>query len=1399
MSKKIILSAVGIVAALMAAFVLYVTNLDWNSHKNELATRFSKTLGKKIVFTGDLSVSLLPQPHLSAKDVQILNPQTSEKLAAVDVLETALSLRALLQGVPDISSMSLVGAEFWYTVDENGVSNWHQQQKSQLLDADIEMHMQTFALQNSLVHYQNRKYEINIDLTQLNAEVQATSLVGPYRIDGNFKKGDDHYGIAINIGEVSQGDDIRVNLAVTHPRSESFMRYDGSYNFDTGAFKGDFSGDSNKPADFVNMVSGKQLVDTAYNQSLLFSVGAAADNQALTLNRLAIKFGQLLEGSGDIKVPFTTAEGEKPTIDVRYQMVNADIRPLAQFLYDEFMRYKASDKKYEPHFDYNINYDLAAEKVIVSDAAGGYFENVSAKGSWFNNAFSLDDFYAGCPGNIVLTMSGSLVAENQAPYYFAKVNLDGKNFLTFINALGVKLTAPTPAAYRDIKLAFTLSGTNSAMASEAFNLQMDKAIWEAAAQVNMLEGNRNIYQLKVRADKANLDNYIAYDDKISGWRENLQDDFARLGFLQDQSVQLDFSADSVLYKGITYNKPELKVQTDGKQLKIENAKVDDVMGAKIAVNAVIEGLGTTELTIDELGYDLSVVNMTPLIAKLQLDLPQWKLFSDKPLQSSGKLNGNLQQVEINAASSVQDMHFNYTGKLTQEKYFDFDGQILLKTTNVASLVNNLGGQWKRAGNVSALNCSGHLQGNSRNWQFNEAECVLGTAQYTGNLSVERNRGEYSLTADVEVTDFDLANVLDVQSTKNKKEGTAVFDDDFLARPSFNRSLISYEIYRDLYMSIQLKARRAFYNEEVFDDVSAHVINAQNVLRLQDLHFVYKDADYAGKLQVDYSQQPQLSGALTIRNYELPALGGKIYKITKGTADAETEFTGAATSVEDFVNSLTGTLNLTISNLAVNGFDFGAISNDLAVRQYSKGLFQVVHDNLQSGDSNFKTFVGQIEMKNGTLDFRQAMLENSDVTVMMSGRDSLTDWQMGNEFIVNLKKNTRLPPFQFSLSGSMNKPALEINIEDIVRLYDEHWEKIEAEEQKKREAEKQALNMAMNVVQKSVVGLVQRVHKLQAQLEEAAGKTDEMESVNWYDTQIEKLGEIGGRLDEMQAVARQTDFTLEDVEKIKEECQQYDEQLDAIRQQMPARHEADVKARLASSDALIKKAKADNSAVYDRYQQLLQQKFAELSKLDATSYMLNDYNIQTTQRQIDDLRDQFMEKGYLLTEEYEQVRGIEEIKRLESAVVSLRVHIAQAQALTAQMENLRSVLSRRLESILQEQQDELAEAQEKAEQKRQAAQQEADLLAADEAAAAEEIPEEEEPTDENTDLLAEAPNPVAPQSTLQPVAAGMEAGKVSGTITKAYDDTPAAVQPVSTGLLRPIDGTTVETSGKITVK
>lgn len=1406
MFKKVLLITIAVVALITVGLTVYVSNMDWNSYKNDIAARFSKTMGKKIEFSGNLSVSLWPKPHLSARNVNILNPVTSEKIASVKNMEAQLSLRALLEGTPEIDSLSLNDTEIWYVLDENGISNWRQQQKGMFLDTNIEFNRQTVSVQNSWLHYQNKKYEIEAEFSQINADIVAESLVGPYRIDGNFVYAEDNYGFAVGLGDISQTDDIFLNFAVTNPRSNSYILYDGNYNMASGAFKGNFSGEAQLLATLINSVSGQEILPDMFNVPFVFSVVLDANSQMVTMNSLALKYAEVIEGSGNVKIPLTISEEQKPTIDVQYQFLNLDARLLMMFGQMAWNAWTQSGMHYNPQTDFDVNFDLLMQRMAVSDEADGALENVSAKGYWADNELNLDEFYAACPGNIVWTMSGSLLADNDVPNLFLKTRIEGKNIGALARAFGYPLTAPSQSAFRNVDINFNLAATPQEIVLSDLKVMLDKALWEGTLKTDF-SAERLKYELVAQADNINLDNYIGAPEGTLSLTEIVKQDLLALAFLQKADLSADLTIEQLMFRGVQIKDFAVELTTDADIVDIKRIAANDILGAKISVDTIVKGLEKGEPTFVKFNYALSADNISPLITKLNLVLPQWDIFKDKSIQANGSLTGSLQKAEIDATTILKNTRFTYKGEITQNDAFEFSGLGELKSTGFSELVNNLGGHWEKLKNNSAVNCRGHLEGKAQNWSFTDAQCVLGTAQYSGNLNLRQEQNLSYISGNIDSTEFDLANVLDIQNNKTAKENNIMYVDDFIARPSFGRDAYNFEAYRSIVLDVDFSADQLLFNGAVMQDVSAHIKNEQNILSLNDLIFNYKQAQYTGKIQIDYAQEPQITGKVNAENIAFDNIGGKVYKLLSGTAQATIDFKSSARSEEDFMQKLNGEIGFKIFDLKVMGINLAAIEEDLQQRMYAKGMFQMVRDNLQSGQTDFKICNGKIIIKNGVWQFVSTVCENDSASLNIEGQDNINDWQMNNNMTIKYTKLKHLPALEFALNGAINKPTPDVNVKAAVQQYDAHWAQVEQEKQAEIEALQKDLNIRMTQAQENVSNVSEHINKVTAQLENYLAASIQEDYTNWYRQKIEYLQYMSGKIDEMQALARQADWQATDIEQINKRCTEYTQDLEMLQTELQTKYQQDLEAQIQNLQEEVRQIKTKNTDAYNTYLTELQEKFSQIIRYDATLNPMNEQEIQELQEKIAQQRDLFWNTSYQISDAFMSTYALTTSEDWSQALNTLKTQVEKLRKVSMQMEReCETILALLDEKIanLEKIQEARKKRQQEVEQKIQQINKDNLLVEKEEKMPASEvisIPSEalEEIKTEN---IKEVESDVAPQKrpTLREVDESIVLGGVSGTISQTYQK--QSVSPKinsSSGLLRTIEGDINDVSGSISVK
>ena len=174
--KKIWLILAAVIVLAIGGVSVYISMIDWNQHKDKIAAQFNDITGKRVVFEGPVSFTLLPSPKLTATDIKVFNPdgtpEAEKPLATIKSLIANLALGPLLQGNFEVQMMSLVEPEMWVKVMPEGKLNWQtpmtDEQRSNL--ENVEVALDSVILEKAKVNFEDEKHGVNTKLYNLNCE-----------------------------------------------------------------------------------------------------------------------------------------------------------------------------------------------------------------------------------------------------------------------------------------------------------------------------------------------------------------------------------------------------------------------------------------------------------------------------------------------------------------------------------------------------------------------------------------------------------------------------------------------------------------------------------------------------------------------------------------------------------------------------------------------------------------------------------------------------------------------------------------------------------------------------------------------------------------------------------------------------------------------------------------------------------------------------------------------------------------------------------------------------------------------------------------------------------------------------------------------------------------------------
>lgn len=303
MKRALILLPVLIVLALVALIVA-PGFVDWNRYKAQAQEHVRTISGLDLELGGDISFALLPFPHLSARDVALKSPAGGQNgaILSFDELDVSVALMPLLDGEVQVQTVTLVKPLMNIEVLENGKLAFMTPEIDKLMvegegagkpgATTPAVSFDTIRIKDGVFSYRDEKSKTEIAVQNINADIRAETLRGPYAAEGSLYYAGRSMNFNIQSGAFDpEAKTLSPKVKLSLQPDDIEVDYAGALNFgEKAGAQGQFG------------LSGRNLEKTleAYNLrgtgagSVPFSLKGflSADSEKATLTDMAVELGQ---------------------------------------------------------------------------------------------------------------------------------------------------------------------------------------------------------------------------------------------------------------------------------------------------------------------------------------------------------------------------------------------------------------------------------------------------------------------------------------------------------------------------------------------------------------------------------------------------------------------------------------------------------------------------------------------------------------------------------------------------------------------------------------------------------------------------------------------------------------------------------------------------------------------------------------------------------------------------------------------------------------------------------------------------------------------------------------------------------------------------------------------------
>ncbi|WP_442583119.1 AsmA protein [Mesorhizobium sp. ASY16-5R] len=199
--------------------------IDWTNYRADFEREASAVLGRKVVVRGDAEARLLPFPSVTFSDVAVGGGVRGEPAMTIETFSMDAELAPFLRGEFLIFDMRIVKPRGIVDIAEDGTVDWAVRPSSPIPASKIALEKLTVT--DGQVEVRHRLSGRTHLVTEINSEMAAKSLAGPWRVEGTLRLDGAQAAISATTGVASGDGRMRLRIRATPTEQPVSLEADG--------------------------------------------------------------------------------------------------------------------------------------------------------------------------------------------------------------------------------------------------------------------------------------------------------------------------------------------------------------------------------------------------------------------------------------------------------------------------------------------------------------------------------------------------------------------------------------------------------------------------------------------------------------------------------------------------------------------------------------------------------------------------------------------------------------------------------------------------------------------------------------------------------------------------------------------------------------------------------------------------------------------------------------------------------------------------------------------------------------------------------------------------------------------------------------------------------------------
>lgn len=547
----------------------------------------SRILGRDVEVRGSASARLLPFPSVTFTEVEVMG-EGGEPAMTVERFSMDAELAPFLNGEILIFDMRLEQPHAIVEIDEQGRLDWAMRPSVPVDVAQITLEKLTIT--DGEITLRHAASGRTHTLGDINTEVSARSLIGPWQLDGSFSLDGMMTEVSLTTGTYSEEEGMRVRLRARPAAYPMVLETDGHASIEDGLarYAGQFRIDAKAFGARPVSVEGDRFALSAEEDAVpahRLTGRFAFDHMKLAVEEFRLETGPVEEpyianGSAEfdlgpqpsfliradgaqVRFPEAGEEGDREGVEL-----SARLSAVRDFLFD----------LPRPTIPGRIEVRLPA--IVAGDTT---VRDVRLTAEPSETGWHIGSLAANLPGRTTLEAAGDLSLEDEWRF-------DGNLLLAVGQPSGFAawLARDVDEAIRRLPSAGFSADVELARDRQLFSnleLVLGTAKFTGELDRQSAEGMRPTMALQLTGERLDVEGMAAFT--------SLFIDEGGETRLQDHDISLDLEAGPVSAMGLEAERVDTALRLSEGVLEIDRLAVTGLAGSNISATGQIRGLGTT--------------------------------------------------------------------------------------------------------------------------------------------------------------------------------------------------------------------------------------------------------------------------------------------------------------------------------------------------------------------------------------------------------------------------------------------------------------------------------------------------------------------------------------------------------------------------------------------------------------------------------------------------------------------------------------------------------------------------------------------------------------------------------------------------------------------------------------